>query len=321
MRYDTVNNESDNFYKIEENYVTENLKKLLDKLEKHKNVLLCARGESRYFNRFITNKNLGKIFVVGEKARIYNQEIESKVQKYYHTRTDKDTLKKNIKELVSEINEQIKNNPHKTVPLKGKISDDSLNKLLNNEDNLYQTKIVLLSFLHNSYKNKEFNTKTPFISLTHGENKINTAKNFALKCDNNGNCKKKNGYIFLYGLPCRKIDINKEYVITKDLRNILENLGIYDFKDFYNEIMLVNGLYPHYLLGIYKLTDYKITKFTINPSLYELLKNNENLDKIAELFTNDGLNINQENFISIAEELGYNTYFYKINNKTYIVTI
>ena len=64
-----------------------------------------------------------------------------------------------------------------------------------------------------------------------------------------------------------------------------------------------------------------IAKFTVNPELYKLLNNHENLDQIAELFVYDGLDINQENFISIASELGYNTYFYKTNGNTSIEQI
>ena len=73
-------------------------------MESNKNTIICTRGESRNLKKFITNKIFKKVFIVGEKARTHSEK-EEVLQKYYHTSTDNGSLKKDIKELVSEIND------------------------------------------------------------------------------------------------------------------------------------------------------------------------------------------------------------------------
>ena len=68
--------------------------------------------------------------------------------------------------------------------------------------------------------------------------------------------------------------------------------------------MLINGMYPHFLLGVFEVKHNLTPKFIINPWLYKILKENKTFN-----YTN-GLPIDQTNFHKLAEEMGYSNYFF-----------
>jgi hypothetical protein len=69
--------------------------------------------------------------------------------------------------------------------------------------------------------------------------------------------------------------------------------------------MLMNGMYPHYMLGVFEVTWENTPRFIINPWLYDILINNKEFDY------QNGLNINQENFNDLAKNLGYESFFFR----------
>jgi len=165
-----------------------------------------------------------------------------------------------------------------------------------------------LSFLHNEGSFEEFKSSSPFLSLTHGRYKFRTARNFALSKHN----QIRKGLIYLYSL--NRQDHN--YFITKKFTQKLQEFGISWYQDIHNEIMLLNGMYPHYLLGVFEVTKTSTPKFIINPALYKLFEKNEEFD------WRNGLKINQLNFRELVKELGYETFFYTYgDNQTYVADI
>lgn len=308
MDFFTVKDMQRDFTKIDSEIIISKFKDLMHKLESNPNVILCMRGASKTYKEFLTIDNLKKFFIVGQKVNAHiNEPID---KKYRHIeKLNKKNLILEIKQIIEEINTQIKNNPHRKKPLKGKISNKFIKNLKNcNILNLNKIKIFFLAFLHNSYKNKKFNSITPFLSMARGKEKFKIAKKFAL-----GNDTKMDGYVFLYSL-CTKSDRNipDQYIITEDFMKVLKKIGLRFFEDRYSEVMLLNGMYPHYLLGIIKIKNKIISEFIMNPALEEVLKLNQ------EFKYEEGLKINQTNFKELAKELGYKTFFYTNGSKTYI---
>ena len=154
---------------------------------------------------------------------------------------------------------------------------------------------IFLSFLHNSGSLKEFKSHSPFLSVTYGYKKYSISRKFALNRINHNK-----GIIFLYALN----NGDPYYIITNLMTKELKQFGVDWYEDIHNEIMLINGMYPHYLLGIFETNSNRMSKFIINPWLYSILTENKSFDYV------NGLNINQENFNQLAKELGYRNFFF-----------
>lgn len=307
INFITVEESSNEFIKIKSE-ISKKFEDLIEELEKNSNVILCLRGESKNYDKFLSFDMLKKFFIVGQKV---NAHIRTpKEEKYKHIdKLDRKELLIEINEIIREVNVQIKNNPHKRKPLKGEISSEFVKNIADKDMAvLNKIKIFFLAYLHNSYKNKLFNSITPFLSMAKGSMRFEIAKYFAL---NKGG--KNNGYIFLYSL-CTKVNKNipEQYIITEKFIKILKSLGIENLDDRYSEIMLLNGMYPHYLLGIIKIEARNVSEFIMNPSLFNKLKNDEEFD-----FEN-GLPINQKNFMELAKELEYQTFFYTNGENTFV---
>lgn len=306
MDFFTVEEMQSNFTAIDSEIINK-FKNLLNELESNSDVLLCMRGESKKYKEFLTIGNLKKFFIVGQKVNAHiNVPID---EKYRHIeKLNIETLILEIEEIIREINIQIKIKPHKKKPLAGEISNDFIKKLKNCDIlELNKIKIFFLAFLHNSDKNTEFKSITPFLSMAKGSEKFKIAEYFALD-----KYTKMDGYIFLYSL-CTKNDKNipEQYIITEDFIKVLKKLGVRFLDDRYSEVMLLNGMYPHYLLGIIKIENKVISQFIMNPALHKALYN-QGFDY------EDGLQIDNKNFKQLAKELGYQTFFYTNGGKTYI---
>lgn len=304
----TIKQGHDEFINIEDSIINKFFKLITD-LEQDENIIMCTRGDSRIPNKdFFNVEYMKKFFVVGQKAEVTKLRKPNN-ENYLHTDTErKEDLINNLKYLIDEINTILENKPidHN---IKGKISLDVKEKLHDLEiEKLRLLKIIFISFLHNNGK-KEFKSDSPFLSLTNGTTKFCKAKEFVLSKNNH----KKNGYIFLYSL--NKEIFSSNYIITKDFTQFLKELGIEWYPDTHQEIMLLNGMYPHFILGIYEITNREIKKFYMNPELHILLEKSTPFDK------ENGVPINQRNFKKYAQELGHENFFFCHGNRTFISDI
>jgi hypothetical protein len=280
--------------------VKNQLIKLVNRLEKSPQVYLCVRGDSKRdidAHNKIFEKDLSKIFIVGEKSRSNRRTYSNETHIHYdsHYRN----LIHEIEQIISEVNEELLAKPasHK---ISGIIPQSFINDLQNLDlEKLEKWKIFFLVFLHNNGNNKSFNNYSPFISLTYGPNKYVTARKFALK-----NCSHKKGILFLYCLNAGW----PYYISTNNFTKELKNFGVIWYKDKHSEIMLIGGMYPHYLIGIYEVEPLKNPRFIINPWLYDIMLRNEEFDYF------NGLPIDQTYFHSFAEELGYRNFFFHYLN-------
>lgn len=302
-----------NYYSFELNYngdsyelievnpdIINKFKDLIEKLEAIPQVILCTRGDSKNsltIHNNLFEKDLSKIFIVGEKSQ--SNIKKTATDKYTHTHNN-NNLCDELKVLISEVNEELSNKPeqHKIF---GKINDEFINKLIleNDIDALSKWKIFFLSFLHNSGSLKSFKSSSPFLSMAYGHKKYAIAKQFAFN-----RISHDKAITYLYSLNAG----DPYYIQTKVMTNKLKRFGIEWYEDIHNEIMLVNGMFPHFLLGILEITKSSTTRCIINPWLYSLLKEGELFDY------KNGLKINQENFTRLAEQLGYTNFFFTNQN-------
>jgi len=303
---------SSSTYKLREvnKCVVDKLIAYYNQLEKDKDYILCLRGDSRKNkskHEIFFKNELMKIFIVGQKAKSFLPNSSS--SKYQHISDgNKNQLLYDINRLIDEVNNEISARP-KSHNISGQIPNDfikSLEKVKCQE--LYRWKIFFLSFLHNSGKNKSFSGVSPIISLTYGYNKYVTARKFALS-----RSKISKGIIFLYYL-----NTNWPYFIkSKNLARKLKDFGVNWYNDINTEIMLINGMYPHHLVGIFEVLPYSNPRFIINPWLYKMILNSEVFD------FEKGIKVNQEHFENFAIQMGYAQYFFNYFNEQnqYISTI
>jgi len=281
--------------------------KLLDKLESQSQTILCTRGDSKEnteeHNNFF-QYNLNNLFIVGGKSN-YNFSDEIK-NIYEHTYIEnKDILQKQLKTLIKKANDAM-NTREKEFSLK--TLEYFSNLKLNEYDieSLLKLKIFFLSFFHTDGRLRELSNNTPFLSMTYGNKKFSIARKFALGKNN----PKEKAFIYLYSLNAG----DPYYMKTNILSKALNKIGAKWHYDKYHEILLINGMFPHYMLGIFEVEKNKTPKFIINPYLYEILKKNEQFDYV------NGLSINQENFKEYAKKLGYKNYFFTTQDNRVMIT-
>jgi len=280
--------------------IKESFFQLIESLETKSETILCMRGDSfekTPHDNFFTLENLQKIFIVGNKAKSFI--VKPKYATYTNANSSSD-IKKELKIIIHDVNEEIKKKPD-IHDVKGIISET----IIDSEDIkfLNHLKVFLLAFLHNIGSLRSFKSNSPFLSLT-------TKENIAIDFATNRS-KHKKGIVYLYAL--NKSD--DYYIKTSEMIKKLESYGIEKwYDDTHKEIILMNGMYPHYLLGIYEVEKdtQDINKFIINPALYQLLSEKKKFD------SKNGLIVDQQNFEQFAKELGHEEFFFKNNMGTFV---
>lgn len=287
--------------------VTNKFYRLLEKLESDENSILCMRGDSQKtiekHNNFITN--LGDIFIVGNKSKSHLNVKIIEDNRSTKTLSSKKYLIEILKKKVKEINSIIQSYPS-NYGITGSINEDIFSAFEDMEiEELYKWKIFLIYLTHNSGKNIEFNQETPVISVSYGEKKYETASRFAVSRN-----KQKKGVVYIYAL-----DANSQYYLkTEKLNQKLKEYGVNWHMDIHNEIMLTNGMFPHFLLGVYEVSGKGVENLFINPWLIEQFRSNEEFD------VKEGLKIDQTNFVDLAKKMGYKQFFVQYNGSNTFVT-
>lgn len=266
--------------------------KLFEELEKNNDIIIALRGLTK--DEYFKNDQLRKFFVVGEKSGYYLK--ENKEQLYCGDFDKKDQLVRNVNELVNNINKVIKERENKH-PIRGEIPY-VCNEL--DIEELRVKKLVYLSVLHNIGGRWDDKKSSPFMSVTYGGNKLNTALKFC-KC----NKERDIGFVFIYFIPKK----SKYFIKTKDLNEYMKKIGVTWYQDINSEIMMIDGILPHYLFGILEIVNNDTHELIINPWLYNQLKNGYKFSPI------DGILINQIHFNEYAKNLGYKKYYCEVDDK------
>ena len=279
---------------------------MVNKLERIPQVYLCLRGDSKKnlinHDKFF-NEMLDKVFIVGAKSVSHYKESTDSTYSHYERRSH--NLKNDIKELIKQVNVEILEKPE-SHQISGQISPEFQADLMQKDvDSLGKWKSFFLAFLHNSGSHDPFKKQSPFLSVTYGYKKISTAKKFALSRNSYNR-----GILYLYSLNSGW----PYYIRSHDFMRELKRYGVTWYKDNHREIMLLDGMYPHFLLGIFEVSPRKSKKFVVNPWLNKLLSERKPFDYV------NGLEIDQVNFYDMAKKLGYVRYnfHYIYENESYV---
>ncbi len=224
---------------------------------------------------------------------------------YNHTVMDKkDEIIAEIKLLIGEVNTTIRDT-RRDHGVSGEISSVFMEALETFDlEELNRWKLFFLAFLHNKGGNN-LHQHSPFLSATYGNKKFTTAKQFALK-----RARHNRGFLLLYSKDAG----DPYYILTEKMTLALKQMGINWYPDIHNEILLLNGMFPHYLLGIVEIVSKRSKQFIMNPWLHDCLSQGFSFDY------RNGLPINQENFSTMAQRLGHKNFFWKAQDgKMYFV--
>lgn len=262
--------------------IVEATKKYYQILNKNNNIYVALRGIKKS-SSFLRNE-LNSFFIVGEKA------------KYYHTSLNNNAISTKAKliieinELISKINNII-NKEHKHI-LNGHLEE--VDKTLTKEKLRFERSFYK-AVLHNYGNKSGYKDTSEFFSVTYGKGKLETSIKFAIE-------RKKDveiGIVEIYFIP-------KESgfsISTKKIVERLKKLGVKWFEDIHNEIMLLDGMFPHYLFGFLIIEKREIHKLVLNPWLY-----NHHINEV-NLSVENGMIINQINFSEHLKECGYESYY------------
>jgi len=264
--------------------------KFVSAVQQSKKHHLLYRGDSvpnELYGHFLS-KNLGRFFIVGEKAKS-NAEEGAHIFRHYGN-TGGEMLVEEISELISICNSELdKHRLRRGVGLINGLIPNSNEEELKGKDfeKLQKFKLLLLSFLHNKGADNYYKDCSPFISLTAN---FNTAKRFANGGDNK--------IVFLYILN----NGNRFYYTARKLRNELKSeFNISWYRDIHSEYLILGAMYPDKLIGFYEIGDDEPKSFILNPWFKKHLENND-------YSSIDDVEVAQGSFNEYAQDLGLNSF-------------
>ena len=279
------------------------LKSIVEILEKDEDVHLCARGGSKKDKHaYFLSQQLCDFFIVGNKAKFHIKENVSKSENLYKHMRMGEGLISNIEYLVNKCNDVLKKNTNRD-DVSGKISHQFiLDRKKESKEIQESWKIFLLGFLHNmdvnyaDVKDYDFKPYSGLVSVTYGQDKYNIAKTFAADG-------RKKGIIYTYIL---RRDL-KNYLATEMMYESLKNYGVECSEDSNSEMMIINGLYPHNIIGFFEIEKKSTKRFMLNYWFHRQIK--DDLCRESKFDYKNGVEIKQENFQEAARRLGYGSFF------------
>lgn len=286
--------------KITNEKVIQKIKKIFDVLEnseKSDHITMLFRGVSK--DDWFREYGLFQHFVVGEKGKYYTKQNSSYI--YTESFNDIEKMTDEIKDLVEKINKIIMKREKKGHPISGEINIDNLLEISRKSiEDLRYFKIFLSAVLHNVGNQWIDKDNSPFISATYGEKKYEVSKIFASKKSED-----ETSMVFVYYM----LNGSKYYLLTQKLNEILRELNVDWYDDIHSEMIILDGLLPHYNIGILEINDDDYNhNFIVNPWLYYQLLNDIPLD------LDNGIKVDQSDFAKLAVNLGYNNYYQQFKN-------
>ncbi|MEI7825453.1 MAG: hypothetical protein WCI01_09140 [Chlorobiaceae bacterium] len=281
--------------------IEERLYRLAERLDNLSQIKLCLRGDAKAslkaHNVFLRHR-IGDLFIVGEKAK---SNVEMPGERFKHYEEREAVHPTDLQYIIEEVNSEIETKPesHNII---GSLSTNFTSFVMKlSESDKKKWKVFFLSFLHNNGKLRDYKDYSPFISLTSGRNKFAIARKFAI----GGRNKFGKGLIYVYALNSGW----PYYICASDITKTLKRYGVKWYKDVNSEILLLNGMYPHFMLGVYVVDKKGYESFIVNPWFYDLLSS-ENYEYDLQ----NGVHVNQQNFSYFAKRMGYKYFFFHMIN-------
>ena len=272
------------------------LRKYVSSVQHSRKHRLLYRGDSvpnELYNQFLA-QNLGRFFIVGEKAKSNAEEGDNV---FLHYGNGHDKILSEISELKDVCNAELEKHKLRRGAglINGLIPNNIIDELSGKSfEKLQKLKLLLLSFLHNKGDDNYYKNNSPFLSLT---TNFKTAKGFSNKGTNK--------IVFLYILN----DGNRLHYTARKLRNDLRSdFNISWYKDIHSEYLLLGAMYPDRLIGFYEINDSNPEKFILNPWLKKHLEVN-NYDNI------DNVEVAQGSFFEYAEDLGLSSFVLRLDEE------
>lgn len=289
-----------------------NLIKLLESLEAQGKIKLITRGFSirdrkndfslqdhNHFFQF----DLNKFFIVGQKGAQYlSEQIKETADLYNYNIDDKAELVNEIKRLFDEANNILRKRDKGCISSKfiEYTEKTPLSQLQNN-------KIFLTAFLHNIGRKWSSKSSSPLLSFAYGPNKKEIAKKFATNALRGGNPINE-GFVILGYVPSEGMRFEK---LTQDLNCELKKVGVSWYEDIHNEIMLLDGIMPHRILGLFEIKMSGEENFILNPWLEKMFSEDKRFQY------KKGIEIIQSNFEQFASDLNYGAFILETDNGRY----
>ncbi|MGG1679518.1 hypothetical protein ACIFOT_27915 [Neobacillus sp. NRS-1170] len=290
-----------------------NLIKRLNTLETQCKIKVITRGFSirdnnNNFNReehdYFLNYELNKFFIVGQKGAHYLEEqLRDRRNLYNYDMYDRRILIQEIIDLFEEANKILKE-----IGARGTISSRFIDF---SEDiplaQLQYNKIFLTAFLHNIGRKWSGKISSPLLSFSHGFRKKETAKNFATNALRDG-IPRNDGFIILGYVPLESMSFGK---LTDELNMELEELGVTWHENVHNEIMLLDGIMPHHIIGLFEIKENGEENFILNPWLGKMFSESMRFHYLR------GIEINQDRFEEFATDLKYGAFILETDEGRY----
>ncbi|WP_375345370.1 hypothetical protein ACEWPB_15610 [Priestia megaterium] len=293
----------------------------LYRLEREEKIVVFMRGFSFRDNQnhfsFVDHEHfkereLNKFFIVGQKGAHYLEEQQYKIKQLYtHNMQNRDQLIKEVKDLYKEANQILKEKQNEDVigEINPKFNETSIETSLNQ---LQYNKLFLTAFLHNVGRRWSGKSTSPLISATYGKRKKETSKKFATNALSG--VPRNKGFLLLGYIPIE--DSKKFEKLTKDLNRELEEQGVSWYDDIHNELMLLDGIMPHRIIGLFEIDINSKEKLILNPWLNKMFLEKKNFNYKR------GIKIDQSRFDEYAQDLKYGAYIWDTSegryNKTFM---
>lgn len=91
----------------------------------------------------------------------------------------------------------------------------------------------------------------------------------------------------------------------------LEDLGVLWYEDKHTEVMLLDGIMPHRIIGLFEIDMHLNETFILNPWLREMFLENR------KFYYKRGIEIDQTRFDEYARDLRYGAYVSEIDGERY----
>lgn len=273
-----------------DNEMIRRLKKVYKDINENKDIIVYKRGELEKKN-FIS-KMLYKFFVVGKKSKFFLIENSNDLSWDWHNENNEEKLKKEIKRKVKKLNKKIRAREKKeNHNIGGKIKIEQLIEGKKVEELRGMLKFIC-SIHHNIGEGSSYKSKSGFVSGTLDE-KLDIAKKFAIGRSEGG----VNGDpIIIIAFLDKKSEF---YIRNSEMLQKLNESNVIWYDDAHEEILIMDGIFPHHIFGILKVNSNDTYDLIVN---YWLIKELENK---AEFEVFKGIDINQTNFNDYAKDLNY----------------
>ena len=286
MKFETHELNSDGSYSSKRKEITGDIKKLVE-------AVYCSLRRSLVFRGIDkkTYKNFQDfIFIGGEKAR-FNLFSDLKNDLGYDTLEEwNNNENENFKQILKHLKENFEN--FADYGISGDISTVikkiEAYKTTNNCSN-YDMYLKVLSILHIVQDKAPFQSKIPCVSTS--RNKDIAQKIFS----------ETDTFSYTIVAYTNKSPVCT-YLETKNIKNFCDNIGIEGFKDKYKEVIFLDCVFPHNILGVLEKSCSGEEIFIVNPNLLVMIDREDSFDIIIKKLKNSGVEINQEAFYRALKE-------------------